>query len=536
MLKIKNSARKLKPDGKPLRSRCTNCASSSQSHLGQKRSRSQEERSKQNNSLLQSSTPNKEGSCSFNSINSDGVYEFGCRLGLKWQKKHTLQGFGCGKDSKFGPIKKLIAKEKLEVIALQETKLNAVNDTWIQSLWGSNDCEFIQQEKIGKSGGQLLVWDLNVFEAIDVIRFDRVIGVRGKWKSNRSIINILNIYGPHDDSKKKRLWDSLSNMLKDNDETWILCGDFNEVREQTERFNCVFVESRARLFNKFIQSNNLIDLPLGGRLYTRVIDRFLVTDSILSLWNNLSVVALDRKESDHCPIVLKDGEKNYGPKSFKIFDAWLDEEEIMQIITDAWHKADVCSQVRKDRYFMLKLKSVKDVLKSCNNKKYRQLDCEIDMHKNVARNLELKAETCTLTVGELETWKNAWKCWLDKEKTKASMLKQKARVRWMLEGDENTKYFHSVIRNNYNKRNIRGLIINGAWNDNPEKVKYEAFRHFSLVFKEPSNVRPSLEELSYPSITVDEAATLESTFTEDEILEAVNECGSSKAPDPDGLI
>ncbi|XP_071729251.1 uncharacterized protein [Rutidosis leptorrhynchoides] len=231
---------------------------------------------------------------------------------------YNIRGFGCGKESKLGPVKRLISREKPCFIALQETKLNIVDDLWVQTLWGSIECNYVQQEKVGKSGGQLLVWDTNYFEAVDAINCDRVIGVKGKWKSDGSVLNILNIYGPHDDSGEKKLWDNLSRILMGSDEAWVLCGDFNEVRRQEERLNCVFVESRAILFNNFIQSNNLIDLPLGGRLYTRVsddglkfskIDRFLVSEKFLYLWNNLTLVALERKESDHCPIVLKDEEK-----------------------------------------------------------------------------------------------------------------------------------------------------------------------------------------------------------------------------------
>ncbi|XP_071700478.1 uncharacterized protein [Rutidosis leptorrhynchoides] len=103
---------------------------------------------------------------------------------------------------------------------------------------------------------------------------------------------------------------------------------------------------------------------------------------------------------------------------------------------------------------------------------------------------------------DLEKWRDIRKKWLDKERTKSDMLKQKASYRWIIEGDENTRFFHSVIKRNYNKNNIRGLTINGVWNDSPNEIKAEAFRHFSSIFKEPNVDRPSLEDLSYPTLSL----------------------------------
>ncbi|XP_071726438.1 uncharacterized protein [Rutidosis leptorrhynchoides] len=146
---------------------------------------------------------------------------------------YNIRSFGVGIDSKFGHTKNLILKEKPSFLALQETKLHQVDNNWVFSLWGNPDCEFIQREMVGKSGGQLLIWDKQDFEATDVINVEHVIGIRGKWKSNGKCINVLNVYGPHEDSKKKKLWDSLSSILDDN-EVWVLCGDFNEVMDETE--------------------------------------------------------------------------------------------------------------------------------------------------------------------------------------------------------------------------------------------------------------------------------------------------------------
>ncbi|XP_071718268.1 uncharacterized protein [Rutidosis leptorrhynchoides] len=288
------------------------------------------------------------------------------------------------------------------------------------------------------------------------------------------------------------MWDSLSvKIAAFGDEPYVLCGDFNEVREEDERLNCEFIPSRARRFNNFIASNGLIDLPLGGRKFTRVsedgikhskLDRFLTSNTFNLMWSHLSSVALDRTLSDHCPILLKDEEKNFGPKPIKVFDEWLKIDGIEQVIKDSWLE-DTGSGSRLDCLFRNKLKRLKLTLKAKCNQRFGSLDGEIETYKNIACSLELKPENVNLDQNETAMWKDARLKWMEKERVKRNMLKQKARVRWILEGDENTKYFHSLIRNRNNKNNINGISINGMWNEEPSVIKEEAFKHFSHIFE-----------------------------------------------------
>ncbi|XP_071740127.1 uncharacterized protein [Rutidosis leptorrhynchoides] len=409
-----------------------------------------------------------------------------------------------GKDDVVGWCRRLIVKEKSSFVTLQETKLHLVDLHWIQSLWGSDNCNFIQKEMLGKSGGQLLIWYTITFEALDVIVSDFYIDIKGFWKSLGIGLNIINVYGPHDDINKQRI---------------------------------------ARRFNDFITNSSLIEIPLGGRNFTQVsedgikfskLDRFLVNQIFIDMWKDLMALALDRQYSDHCLIILKDEDRNFGPKPFRIFNVWLEDDEAESIITNAWG-LPVTNIDRKDCVFRNKLKNVKNALKVWSNNKFSKLDIEIDKLKSAAIGFELRAKNGPLSGPELELWRETRKQWLDKERIKGEMVKQKARARWVVEGDENTKFFHSLIKRNNNKCNIRGLSINGVWNDSPKDIKSEAFNHFSKIFKEDDCERPSLEDLSYTTISIEEANVLEVCFDEKEIHDAILDCGSKKAPGPDGF-
>ncbi|XP_071705329.1 uncharacterized protein [Rutidosis leptorrhynchoides] len=344
---------------------------------------------------------------------------------------------------------------------------------------------------VGKSGGQLLIWNSTFFDVTDAFVFYFFLGIRGKWICNENVFNLVNVYGPHDDRNKQRFGITCSLLSpKRANEGWIIGGDFNEVHSADERFNCNFIEGRAKRFNDFIELAKFIYIPLGGRLFTPVrddglkfskLDRFLINDSFHTLWNGLSVVALERKHSDHCLIILKDDDKNFVAKHIKVFDEWLDIDGMEQVIKESWLEDG--GGDRKDCCLRNKLKKTKIALKKKGCQAFGNIEGEMELFKSVACNLEVKAEVGQLNDAERLQWLDARREWLKRDKIKTNMLKQKARVRWILEGDENSKYFHALIRRRNNINNIHGLKINGVWSEDPQEIKDAAFNHIKICLR-----------------------------------------------------
>ncbi|GJW59500.1 RNA-directed DNA polymerase, eukaryota [Tanacetum coccineum] len=53
----------------------------------------------------------------------------------------------------------------------------------------------------------------------------------------------------------------------------------------------------------------------------------------------------------------------------------------------------------------------------------------------------------------------------------AAEISQKAMIRWSIEGDENTKYFHGILNKKRSQLAICGTLVNGDWISNPDGVK-----------------------------------------------------------------
>nr|GEZ45442.1 RNA-directed DNA polymerase, eukaryota [Tanacetum cinerariifolium] len=66
---------------------------------------------------------------------------------------------------------------------------------------------------------------------------------------------------------------------------------------------------------------------------------------------------------------------------------------------------------------------------------------------------------------------------------------QKAKVKWAIEGDDNSKFFHGVINRKRSNLAIKGIMVDGEWVDNPIRVKDEFHSHFATRFQAPATNR-----------------------------------------------
>ena len=53
-------------------------------------------------------------------------------------------------------------------------------------------------------------------------------------------------------------------------------------------------------------------------------------------------------------------------------------------------------------------------------------------------------------------------------------LKQKCPMRWAIEGDENSRFFHSLLKSKYTNFNIKGVHVNIVWCDSLDDIKQAA--------------------------------------------------------------
>ncbi|GJR01442.1 RNA-directed DNA polymerase, eukaryota [Tanacetum coccineum] len=112
---------------------------------------------------------------------------------------------------------------------------------------------------------------------------------------------------------------------------------------------------------------------------------------------------------------------------------------------------------------------------------------------------------------------------------------QKAKIKWAVEGDENSGFFHGIINKRRNIQNIRGVMVDGNWIENPNDVKKEFFDHFANRFGKPDKPTASIS-LDFPNqISHEQSDHMEREVSNEKNKKSVWECGTDKAPGPDGF-
>ncbi|GJZ63126.1 RNA-directed DNA polymerase, eukaryota, reverse transcriptase zinc-binding domain protein [Tanacetum coccineum] len=230
----------------------------------------------------------------------------------------------------------------------------------LRSMWGNFNFDYVCSMARGMSGGLVTIWDPNVFAKKRIWCGNNYIIVEGKWKNSLEDYIIINVYGSQYQPDKSNLRSMLRMFIHSNNGRVILFGDLNEVRSESERFGSIFSSGDATIFNFFIHTVGLIDLPMGGRKFT---------------W----VVTLDRLWSDHNPILLHCKRNDFGPIPFKIFHSWfvrIDKRIDDGIATDIKRNIRINKMQELDNFEKLELMDlvqksrVKWEVKGDENKKF----------------------------------------------------------------------------------------------------------------------------------------------------------------------
>jgi len=172
-----------------------------------------------------------------------------------------------------------------------------------------------------------------------------------EWGRNKVRCFVVNIYSKCDLVAKQRLWTNLV-LIKNTfgDGVWCMVGDFNAVSHADERRGVNSLVSSAKslvtyFFNSFVVDEDLFDVNPLGRKFTWYhasglsmsrIDRAFISDGWSTCWGNVSLWVLPRSVSDHCPLVHKYGNTNWGPKPFRFNNFLLENKLFEEESTGQW--------------------------------------------------------------------------------------------------------------------------------------------------------------------------------------------------------
>ncbi|XP_058103553.1 uncharacterized protein LOC131247134 [Magnolia sinica] len=446
---------------------------------------------------------------------------------------------GLGSKQKRRLIKHSCRRSNPDVICLQETKVRQFSDSLMESIWKSKDVRWTALHASGSFGGILVAWNSSRWSLIDT------------WSGTYSVSVILHdalsdfrylvssVHGPNSEDSRKDFWVELSASRLCFSDPTCLVGDFNMIRFVEEKSHGNKVSPAMGAFSAWIDDQDLVDLPLLGARFTWTngraspilsrLDRFLLSPEWLDYFSFISQSALPITTSDHCPILLSAEETNLGPKPFR-FDSWVKIDSFRQIVADWWGDFKVEGFAGYKLCFKFKLLKEKIKRWKLQHLLKRQLD--LDVITSQLQKIDAGIEASETSLDILSTRIQLIQSLSSRILEDEISWKLKSRVKWLKEGDKNTKFFHSITNMHARYNKISSIVVNEVRVKDKNAIVEAASDHFSSLLKGNNRDGLGLDDLHLEAVSVKEASLLELPFSEEVKLVTL---GGDKAPGPDGF-
>ncbi|KAI9116654.1 hypothetical protein K1719_012312 [Acacia pycnantha] len=302
------------------------------------------------------------------------------------------------------------------------------------------------------------------------------------------------VYGSLNIVQRRELWQDLKQISRSTNVPWCVGGDMNATLSTDERYSWRSSRGPDRDFCRFVEEVALNDLGFIGPPFTwrrtgvaSRLDQVLGSSSWLEIFPNAAVKHLNWYKSDHRPLLLQlDGFrwKQRGERPFRFLAAWVLNERFSPFVSESWRN-DLAWGVNVDQFTTACEKWNGQVFGHTTARK-RQLLRRLN---GITRTEERFGLTRELEDLQKSLWQQ-----LDEVLVQESLIwAQKARSEWLVDGDRNTRFFHSRA-NGRRKRNFIGALKgeDEAWVYDCDRIKEMVVSHFSTVFREEQARRPTL--------------------------------------------
>lgn len=342
------------------------------------------------------------------------------------------------------------------------------------------------------------------------------------------------------------LWDELM-TISEVEFPWLVVGDFNCVIDQSEKIGGKPINGMAVTeFSDMIQYSNLMDAGYEGNVITwsnnrmgrraiyQRLDRALYNEQWLQLFHSTRVTHLARTCSDHAPILITlqlEGEVRHG--SFRFLNVWLKHHSFQELVKTSWAapmdgRPMVC--------FAKKLGRLRKTISEWNKHIYGRIDQQIKNAEDEVLLREAQYQSrgdddsrAALNLAQAQL--------LSKLKLDEDLWAQKANLKWLKEGDRNTKFFHSVVKKKRQKLCIHKIKNrDGVWLKEKNEIKEEAIRFYSEQLQGHCEIPSDDFMFLIPRlITEEDNTSLTAVPNEDEVRGVILSMNGQSAAGPDGF-
>ena len=471
----------------------------------------------------------------------------------------SLNVNGLRNDKKRKTLFKKFREQKLDIVCLQETYITDDKVNQWEREWGG---QLIYSVGTARSRGQLILLNKTVSGFEIIHSTDRLIVILIEFNSSK--ICICNGYAPNANQAIENYFNDTTDFLTNIDcEKIVFCGDLNSVL--SNEMDIISGDNHSTLsvenFQNFCHVNNLLDAwrlfnndakeftwsrVINGSLIARRLDYILISETVLDFSTECRIISFP--QSDHRGVCLKISAVNVkkGPGYWKINNSILKEQPFLDLINntiDEFITDQRYSNLDGDtKWELLKLRIREDTMnysqfRAASKRNHRiGLQVELDKLDNL---LALKPNDVNLLNRkimirtELEI--------AEMEKTKSAQIRSK--LKWIDEGDKNTKFFLNLEKSRANAKIIPELELEDGTKITDQMDILKAQKdYYENLYRKNDNARDGIEQLDgflgnsdFPTLSQEQSASCEGRVTLEELSKGLQGLNNGSSPGLDGL-
>jgi exonuclease III len=259
----------------------------------------------------------------------------------------SLNCRGVGKKGMSVFLQDLLKDQLLDFIGLQETIKKDYSHAFFRKIDPGNLLCWKWVASVGRAGGILGGFRLSRFDVCDTVvnRFFIKVTLMDLKIQKKSCLVI--VYGAAQEEDKEDFLTELGNICRDQRLPLLVGGDFNLLRDASEKNKRLRPCKWNDMFNSIINICEMREIDISGGQFTwsnnqavptlEKLDRFIVSREWELLFPLTTVHKLTREVSDHSPIFIDtmEGKENQR-REFRFEKRWLKEEDFLHRVDRIW--------------------------------------------------------------------------------------------------------------------------------------------------------------------------------------------------------
>jgi mannosylglycoprotein endo-beta-mannosidase len=373
---------------------------------------------------------------------------------------------GLNDPAKRSAVREFLATLRVSLVCFQETKVAVIDQFFVMQCLGPSFDGFAYLPAVDTRGGILLAWDTSVLN-ITNLSFDTYAITGEVHTRDNNSWWVTTVYGPQSGQDKRAFIRELAERRSLCPGPWMVLGDFNLILNAREKNNSNIDRGLFSMFRSFVQEHELKDLYMHGRLYTwsnerevptlSRIDRVLVSVDWDLLNPDSILQALSSSISDHAPLHLALSAAPRPKKRFQFELCWTKLEGFQDAVKEAWRCDDsiVDPFKRLDALF----RNAASFLQSWGQRKIGNIKLNIAIANVLIFWLDVAQERRPLSEGERWLRRTLKLLVLGLSSLERTVARQRSRIRWLKDGDANSRLFHLVANGRRAKNFVTAVRV-----------------------------------------------------------------------------